>query len=343
MFAGIIWTVTATGHRDATALFVEPSLQPAGISELEERIYRTLIRTPRASLAQLAAAVDKSPLVTRRALDRLEAAGLISRQGNPSKFIPAAPDRAIEALILRREEELERCRIAASSLLAEYREAEQDTLHVVELIDGREATLQRYVQLLSTAREEVLMFDKPPYLGPTDNPLEFEALARGVSWRAIYAPEALEVPDVLSRLREWHAAGEQARVCPHVPLKLVMVDRSIALLPLTADASAAEHTAVLVHPSSLLTTLAMLFDMMWEQSLPLSAAASETVEQPAEIDDFDRELLQLLTAGIKDQAIARQLGVSLRTVRRRMAMLINRAGVGSRFQLGVAAARRGWV
>ena len=147
--------MTATGHRDSAA----PSLQPAGISELEERIYRILIREPRASLAQLAAAVGKSPLVTRRALDGLEAAGLISRQGSPSRFIPAAPDRAIEALILRREEELERCRIAAASLLTEYREAEHDTVHVVELIDGREATLQRYVQLLSTAREEVLMFD----------------------------------------------------------------------------------------------------------------------------------------------------------------------------------------
>jgi DNA-binding NarL/FixJ family response regulator len=92
-----------------------------------------------------------------------------------------------------------------------------------------------------------------------------------------------------------------------------------------------------------LTTLAMLFDMMWEQSLPLTAAADGRAGHPAEIDSFDRELLQLLTAGIKDQAIARQLRVSLRTVRRRLAVLINRAGVESRFQLGVAAARRGWV
>jgi DNA-binding NarL/FixJ family response regulator len=51
----------------------------------------------------------------------------------------------------------------------------------------------------------------------------------------------------------------------------------------------------------------------------------------------------LLTAGVKDQAIARQLGVSLRTIRRRLANLMREAGAVSRFQLGMLAGRRGWV
>lgn len=317
-------------------------MQPAGINDVEERLYRALVREPRASLSQLSAAIGRSAAVTRRVLDRLESLGLVSRQGTPPRFIPAAPDRAIEALILRRQEELERCRVAAAALLGDYRRAAQVTAHVVELIEGREASLQRYIQLLVTARHEVLMFDKPPYLGPADNPLEFDALQRGIAWRAIYAPEALAVPDRLAQLPQWQAAGEQARVCPNVPLKLVVVDRSVALLPLTAEADAAEQSAVLVHPSSLLTTLVMLFDMLWAQSLPLSAIGGSGAD-PAGPDDADRMLLQLLTAGIKDQAIARHLGVSLRTVRRRLAQLAEHAGVGSRFQLGVAAAQRGWV
>lgn len=336
----MIAPMTANGHNPGVLL--PPSLRPVGITEIEEAVYRALVREPRATLTQLASAVGRSVVATRRALDGLEAAGLVSRQGKPSRFIPAAPDMAVEALIMRRQEELERCRIAAADLLAQYREVADRAADVVELISGREASLQRYVQLLTTARTEVLMFDKPPYLGPADNPLELDALARGVSWRAIYAPEGFEAPERLAQLRGWQAAGEQARVCAQVPLKLLIVDRNVALLPLTADARSAEqHTAILVHPSSLLTTLLMLFDILWAQSLPLDARGSPAAAD--ERDEFDRALLQLLTAGVKDQAIARQLGVSLRTVRRRLANLMADAGVASRFQLGMLAAQRGWV
>ena len=41
--------------------------------------------------------------------------------------------------------------------------------------------------------------------------------------------------------------------------------------------------------------------------------------------------------------LAQALGVSLRTVRRRVAHLLIELGVDSRFQAGVEAARRGWL
>ena len=56
-----------------------------------------------------------------------------------------------------------------------------------------------------------------------------------------------------------------------------------------------------------------------------------------------RFLLRQLAAGAKDEQIARTLGVSLRTVRRRIADLMTELGADSRFQAGVEAARRGWL
>ena len=41
--------------------------------------------------------------------------------------------------------------------------------------------------------------------------------------------------------------------------------------------------------------------------------------------------------------IARKLGISLRTVRRRMAELMSDLGADTRFQAGVEAVRRGWL
>lgn len=341
----MIRTMTSIGHSDARLLpdvGVTGSLRAVGISDLDEQLYRALLHTPRATLSQLAAVTDTSHVLARRGLDRLEVMGLVSRQGQPARFVAAAPDMAVEALILRRQEELERCRMAAAALLAEYREAEQPLGGLVEIIVGREATFQRYRQLLSTARREVLMFDKPPYIGPPENPLEVDVLSRGVSWKAVYAPEALEIPERLAQLRIWQQAGEQARVCANLPLKLVMVDRALALLPLTANTERDEHTAILVHPCSLLTTLGMLFDMLWDQSLSLHWAGPLTASDTG-LDEIDRTLLQLLTAGFKDQAIARHLDISMRTVRRRLANLMASHGLISRFQLGQLAVQRGWV
>lgn len=48
-------------------------------------------------------------------------------------------------------------------------------------------------------------------------------------------------------------------------------------------------------------------------------------------------------AGLTDQAVGGQLGMSLRTVQRRVSHLMELAGVATRFQLGHEAGRRGWL
>jgi DNA-binding NarL/FixJ family response regulator len=74
---------------------------------------------------------------------------------------------------------------------------------------------------------------------------------------------------------------------------------------------------------------------------------------PPGVDDMDavdreptaatRRLLRLMRTGAIDETIARELGISLRTVHRRITRLQNLLGVRSRFQLGVIACERGWV
>ena len=67
--------------------------------------------------------------------------------------------------------------------------------------------------------------------------------------------------------------------------------------------------------------------------------AQETEEQP-DLSETDRALLH---AGLKDEAIARQLGLSERTLLGRITDLSTRLGATSRFQAGAQAARRGWL
>ena len=61
------------------------------------------------------------------------------------------------------------------------------------------------------------------------------------------------------------------------------------------------------------------------------------------LDDVDLRVLQLLLSGLTDQAVGSQLGLSVRTVQRRVATLMGACGVHTRIQLGLQAERRGWL
>jgi hypothetical protein len=210
-------------------------------------------------------------------------------------------------------------------------------------VQGRAAVAQRFTQMQQTATDELLVLDQPPYVQDPgqQNIGELERLVRGVRVRGIYAVSALEIPGKLRLAQESVAAGEEARISPDVPMKLAIADRKSAILPLTTEASALADSAVIVHSSTLLDALVTLFEVLWRSALPLPAKSFEaTSVGPA--NPPDPELFTLLAAGLKDEAVGRQLGVSLRTVHRRVSELMDELGARTRFQAGLLAARRSW-
>ncbi|MEV0402233.1 LuxR C-terminal-related transcriptional regulator [Actinoallomurus sp. NPDC050550] len=74
-----------------------------------------------------------------------------------------------------------------------------------------------------------------------------------------------------------------------------------------------------------------------------AAAPLAATTRTSPLTEDDRRLLDLLLAGMKDDAIARQLGLSTRTMRRRMKNLLDLLGADNRFQAGTQAVRRGWL
>jgi DNA-binding NarL/FixJ family response regulator len=113
-------------------------------------------------------------------------------------------------------------------------------------------------------------------------------------------------------------------------MKLAAFDRKIALLPLAVDQLV--DSALVVHPCALLDALIEMFWLLWDQAVP--------VVPSAKTDPTDARLMTLLAAGFKDDAIARQLALSSRTVGRRVAELMEALGARTRFQAGIHAQRR---
>ncbi|SEK93704.1 helix-turn-helix domain-containing protein [Streptacidiphilus jiangxiensis] len=319
-------------------------LDSIGLDDVAERAYEILLHQESATPAAMADELGVSPQRARRTLDTLTADGLAERlPGRTPRYVPVDPRAGLSALIRSHQAGLERVASAVDTYAARYHERtlRTDPHRLVEVIAGPAEITHRVQELIAGAQHEILAFDAPPYVTPHRSASEIEhpVLARGVSVRAIYATEVLTVPVLADRLRAMVGLGERARVMPRVPMKMVLVDRSDAMLPLTASEEGLRSTAVFVRRSTLCDALVELFEANWATATPIFTEAPPTDEVSAE----DRALLHLLNSGLKDDAIARQLGLSDRTLRRRLAELTSRLGATSRFQAGTQAMRRGWL
>lgn len=130
---------------------------------------------------------------------------------------------------------------------------------------------------------------------------------------------------------------------------MAIADRSVGLCPLVTDRGGpGEPTAALIRDSYLLTALVALFESYWSSASPLhlSGRGDETLlveDYRQSVSSDERYLLSLLVAGVSDKAMATQLGVSQRTVQRRIRDLMDRVGADSRTQLAWQVASRGWL
>jgi len=207
----------------------------------------------------------------------------------------------------------------------------------VELLSGAAAD-RRSRQALAASEREVLALSIGPRAGKTIEPAVGlqAALDRGVAVRVVYHSRLFQNPSALAVAQACVAAGEQARVFPNVPVNMTIMD-DFATLNVSYDNDEPIHLAC-VHNQRIVASLTAIFAAFWQLAMPLEPQNALT-EAPAEF----RDLIRLLSLGITDRAIARELGVSERTVGRRVTALQEHLGADTRFQLGLQIARRGWL
>jgi hypothetical protein len=248
---------------------------------------------------------------------------------------------ALGEVLLREQEALESARQLVAELSEEYRSSTRrhSVEHLVEVVVGGRVLRERIREMQDSARAEILWFCRANPLamdGPA-NAEEPAALRRGVRYRAIYERALLEQPGELASIVETVEMGEQARTLPTLPVRLAIADRALAICPLVPDSALGigEPSAALIRPGELLDAMVALFESYWERATPL--LAEDGAEEP------DKLLLSLLVAGMPDKSIATHLGVSKRTVQRRLDRMMAAAGVDTRTGLAFQAARRGWL
>jgi DNA-binding CsgD family transcriptional regulator len=313
-----------------------------GIGAAAVDVYQRLLAAGSVSVGELIVdGADEDS--ARRGLAMLLSSGLIAPAGtSEDTFAPVPPEAALRVLTSRREGELSQAMVAVQQAYRDSRRQgqAQSIDHLVEVVTGP-AILHRIKQAEDHAQKEIRRLDSPPYYRTRPaNTTELDHLARGIAYRVVYAQASLARENYLEgNIVPSMKAGEQARVLPTVPVKLSIIDDTVALVSLSITDADVNRTLLIVRPSTLFSALVGLFEMCWQSGLPILPTGAIG----SRIEPVEQRMLSLLAAGMADDDIVRTLRISRRTFFRYLEKLQLRAGVSTRFQLGVYAARQGWL
>jgi sugar-specific transcriptional regulator TrmB len=271
-------------------------LEQLGLSTTEAQIYLALLHhgpLPAATIAK-ETGIPRTGVYPNLAC--LADKGLVEGGlGHGSKFAAVDPEEALPSLIIREEHALaERKRVAdelAETLAPLAADAESALDDTVQVVRTPQVISERFHRLQLEAEHEVLNFVKAPILMPSQgNPAEQKSLQRGVRYRCLYERAVLDDPKIGPYLKSWIAAGEEARLYSgELPYKLVLFDRKVVLLTLVRRSG--ESSALMVRHEPFAKSIAMLFDTLWKEALPVIP------EPRLKTDAASRRSARKMTAG----------------------------------------------
>lgn len=316
-------------------------------------LYQALRATPGDTFDEAARRLELTETERERCRDELIALGLLDHGHiTPERPAPVvvAPDVALLHLLQHERDRLEnrlaetsRAHTTLETLAGPFLRAglEPGSEVEVEIVDDPERVRRELADLTDTVRDSVHSM-LTGSVRREEMALELEwdraRVARGVRVHAMYSQRVGTVPEMVQHLAARTALGVEVRLSPVVPMNMVLADDNFALLP--TDPHDPESAAILARGPGLVRSYRALYGYCWHTATPYGH------EEPAEhrgdgLSEQQRAALRMLASGIKDEQVARNLGVSLRTVSRLISEVMQELDAASRFEAGVKAARLG--
>jgi DNA-binding NarL/FixJ family response regulator len=214
------------------------------------------------------------------------------------------------------------------------------SVHAITVLEGRDRINAALNLATSESQTEVLTVQ------PGGRRLESNLLKglerdrplieRGVRLRTLYQHTARHSPETLAYVEQIANGKVEVRTIDELVERLIICDETVAFIPTREDRQVALE---LRHPG-LVRYLIKVFEFMWSRAVPLKVGTPyETA--PDGITDIQHSIAKLLVEGHVDEAIARRLGMNVRTCRAHIAKLAQALGSGSRAQLGFLIAQSG--
>lgn len=168
-------------------------------------------------------------------------------------------------------------------------------------------------------------------------PFDLSVLPHHVSFRMLYQHTARANLGMRSHVERMAKYGGDVRTTSAPFERMLIIDRTIAFIPIGAPGDEVPGAAVVTSPA-LVRFLYRSFGHAWASALPCEYGHAHNDEVSV---DTKVALLRLMASGLKDEAIATRLGMAPRTCRRHMSAIMAELDVSSRFQAGVKIANMG--
>ncbi|HEX4813984.1 MAG TPA: LuxR C-terminal-related transcriptional regulator [Nonomuraea sp.] len=320
-----------------------------GLDPAQRAVYTTILRLHKATRSDLAQALDGPVEKVGRQLDDLVRLGVVDeRSGEYMARHPAAAlGRVIAERLDRLAEESRMIDSALGSIRGLIRDYDagrhyQSGPFTVEMVSGADVLYESVVGIAVQSPGMELLTALPDERTMTDFARKFadpwiDAQKRKLmTVRAVIPVGTLTLPGVRDQLSALIETGGQVRTLRRVPSWFMTAGPEVAGLPPFWGGNLPDHAYnfCLVRTPVVVGVLRALFDELWARAVPIS--------RPRRNDGMV-QVLRLAAQGMCDESIARQLGVSVRTVRARFAAAMAELGTQSRFHAGVEATRRGWL
>jgi DNA-binding CsgD family transcriptional regulator len=313
-----------------------PSLVSCGLSPDADLVYRTLVTFGAGCAVELARGLG---LPRRRVLDALDElaawdAASLAPAARPETAVWRAHPPATVVPSLRHSRARPRARTGAAPMRGDHAPPELASLALgdgLRHLPTRAAARTRMAELVAMTRREHLAMNPEPAFEPQATqsaaPLDRVLLSRGVRMRVL-GVQPTDLDPLAPHGRRPPEKMPDYRRMPAVPMKLIVVDRTVALFPVDPGDFGRGYLEVAQRP--VVDALVSLFERNWDVA---STPPAEPGLPP--LSPRERALVALLAAGHTDETAARQIQVSSRSVTNILRVLMDRLGVQNRFQLGL--------
>ncbi|MGW4626809.1 LuxR C-terminal-related transcriptional regulator [Streptomyces rubiginosohelvolus] len=314
-----------TPHPHANTEVCEPAL----------RLYREALHTGRVARADLGA------------VPCLIDMGLLHPDPWDDRWMrPVPPSAALAHLLQPVSREIdERLRLATSlsqALLPLTAVTNDDPNLAITVLEGIETIQASIKEATETSTDEILTAqpgsNRPSSTLRASLANAHTAIRRGTRIRHIYQHPARYSSSVRSYLSQIPVQHLQVRTTELTVERLIIIDRTVAYIPASAD----RNTALRIGHPALVAYLIQVYEVLWAQAVPL-AENHHTAAPDVPVTAVQRSIAQLLTEGHVDDVVARKMGISVRTCRAHIAKLMQTLGATSRTHLGALLVRSGIV
>ncbi|MER5887154.1 helix-turn-helix transcriptional regulator [Streptomyces sp. NPDC001941] len=266
---------------------------------------------------------------------------------DPDWLRPVPPSIALNQLIHPIEREIQERRQLTISLADTFEPfltittpdpAGSQAISVLEGLSVINATLDR---VMDECNEELLTIQP----GSGRRPETVQAglrrveplLDRGVRMRTLYQHTARHHSATMGYVERISPYGLEVRTLEEIIDRLIIVDRKVAFVPARSD----RRVALELRHEGLVQYLVGVFDQFWLYGIPWEDEVVAYATVLGGVSGVQRSIAKLLVEGHVDEAIARRLGMNVRTCRAHIAKLASSLGSGSRAQLGYLIAQSG--